>query len=313
MVGLGFGVGVASLEGRCPLFLPTAGNLSSAGAAPYVPISFLPGLFSSIVIMGFIIAATAVGLIWLWLRPASPHGEKPSPPVQPEPGPGPGAAPSDGPRPVRRPPPPPRVAPAPILRAPAPPSAPVPTRWVPPGEQVEVAGYAIPGGMVYVGRNLNAITAWRGYEPTLINPTFLDPEAQSLLAEARSEFRRMELHERSHTAVGRRHALVSVDGRPGAGHAAGSAYRLRNPGDTRVRGPARIPDVAPDALPAVFRSLAAAGPADARALAEHAADKHTEKHHVWLSNALLPADYASSQLNVQGALRVIRRNSKLPK
>lgn len=141
-------------------------------------------------------------------------------------------------------------------------------------------------------------------------PPFLDPEAQSLLAEARSEFRRMELHERS--------ALPWDGGTlwfPWMGDRVLGTLQLQLTAcgipATPESAALRIPDVAPDALPAVFRSLAAAGPADARALAEHAADKHTEKHHVWLSDALLAADYASSRLNVQGALAALRREAAM--
>jgi hypothetical protein len=41
---------------------------------------------------------------------------------------------------------------------------------VPPGEEIEVAGYVIPDGMVYLGAKLPAVAAWRGTEPALINP-----------------------------------------------------------------------------------------------------------------------------------------------
>jgi uncharacterized tellurite resistance protein B-like protein len=41
---------------------------------------------------------------------------------------------------------------------------------VPPGEEIEVAGYVIPDGMVYLGDKLRAVAEWRGTEPALINP-----------------------------------------------------------------------------------------------------------------------------------------------
>lgn len=46
------------------------------------------------------------------------------------------------------------------------------TRWVPPGEAVEVRGYVIRDGMVYVGEKLPAVadTGWRTTEPALIDP-----------------------------------------------------------------------------------------------------------------------------------------------
>lgn len=42
--------------------------------------------------------------------------------------------------------------------------------WVPPGREVTVAGYAIQGGMLYVGEGLSSITDLR-VEPALINPS----------------------------------------------------------------------------------------------------------------------------------------------
>lgn len=44
-----------------------------------------------------------------------------------------------------------------------------PTRWVPPGEVISVAGVSIPGGMVYVGSFLTAASG--GPDPALLDPT----------------------------------------------------------------------------------------------------------------------------------------------
>ena len=44
------------------------------------------------------------------------------------------------------------------------------TRWVPQGEAVEVAGYVLRDGMVYVGHTLPAAASWAGMEPALIDP-----------------------------------------------------------------------------------------------------------------------------------------------
>ena len=41
--------------------------------------------------------------------------------------------------------------------------------WIPPGGEVTVAGYTIPGGMFYVGKRLAAINGF-GVEPALIAP-----------------------------------------------------------------------------------------------------------------------------------------------
>lgn len=40
--------------------------------------------------------------------------------------------------------------------------------WIPPGKPVRVAGYAIPGGMIYIGRHLRSVLGTT--EPALINP-----------------------------------------------------------------------------------------------------------------------------------------------
>lgn len=42
--------------------------------------------------------------------------------------------------------------------------------WVPPGRPVEVGGLRIDGGMLYVGKALEAIAPWVGPDPALINP-----------------------------------------------------------------------------------------------------------------------------------------------
>lgn len=55
--------------------------------------------------------------------------------------------------------------------------------------------------------------------------------------------------------------------------------------------------------------LAAAGPADTRALATSVENKRTEKHHVFLSDELLCSDYASSRLDSNGAWQSTMRVS----
>ncbi len=58
---------------------------------------------------------------------------------------------------------------APQTRAATPPGP--RAKWVPPGEAVEVAGFSIPGGMLYFGTGLPPIKEWRvATEPALINP-----------------------------------------------------------------------------------------------------------------------------------------------
>lgn len=136
-------------------------------------------------------------------------------------------------------------------------------------------------------------------------PPFLDPEAQSLLAQGRTEFRRLELHERSmipwesgtlwfpwigDRVLGTLQLQLASCGIPA--NAEGAALV--------------IGAFAPDELRVVLRRLASAGPADGRILAESVANKHVEKHHVWLSDPLLAADYASGRLDVAGALAAVR-------
>lgn len=44
-------------------------------------------------------------------------------------------------------------------------------RWVPPGESIDIAGFSIPGGMLYFGTGLEPIKDWRGpTEPALVDP-----------------------------------------------------------------------------------------------------------------------------------------------
>lgn len=50
------------------------------------------------------------------------------------------------------------------------PPAPLKTGWIPPGQSIEVAGYTLKDGMVYVGSRLRAVNA-PGTEPALINPS----------------------------------------------------------------------------------------------------------------------------------------------
>jgi hypothetical protein len=73
-----------------------------------------------------------------------------------------------------------------------------------------------------------------------------------------------------------------------------------------------VEGVAPHEFLPVFNALARAGPADGRTLAANVANKHAEKHHVWLSDALLAMDYASARLDVAGALAVLREYARPP-
>jgi ATP-dependent Lhr-like helicase len=142
-------------------------------------------------------------------------------------------------------------------------------------------------------------------------PPFLDGEAQGLLAEARAEFRRLGLGRSA--LLGWDHGTLWF---PWAGdrvlgtlllqlRAAGLSASAEA-GAVHVRGPD------PREFAGVVRGLAAAGPADARALAEQVENKHVEKHHGYLSDALLAADYASSRLDTRGALRALESALRAP-
>jgi len=50
--------------------------------------------------------------------------------------------------------------------------------WVPTGKEVTVAGYRIPGGMIYLGQNLPTIARYGGVEPALIVPRLPVDSAQ---------------------------------------------------------------------------------------------------------------------------------------
>ncbi len=50
--------------------------------------------------------------------------------------------------------------------------------WIPPGGEVSINGYEIPGGMVYVGTELSAVEEFHGVDACLIDPT-LDVDASA--------------------------------------------------------------------------------------------------------------------------------------
>lgn len=142
-------------------------------------------------------------------------------------------------------------------------------------------------------------------------PPFLDREAQELLAEARSEFRRLGLRESG---------FLAWDGGalwfPWAGdRVLGTLIlQLRRAGlsaDAEA-GAVHVHALDPLELAEVIRSLASAGPADGRVLAAAVRNKHVEKHHLYLSDPLLEADFASSRLDPPGALHALERAAKGP-
>ncbi len=131
-------------------------------------------------------------------------------------------------------------------------------------------------------------------------PAFLDPAAQALLAEARAEFLRLELHAC---------ALLPWEGGtlwfPWVGdRVLGTVQLMLRAGGLDAAtelGALRVERRTPDEVRDALRILAAAPAPEPRVLAESVATKHVEKHHVWLSDALLEADYAAGRLDVEGA------------
>jgi len=143
------------------------------------------------------------------------------------------------------------------------------------------------------------------YETTDL-PTFLDPLARTLLQEGREAYRASRL-----TQV----PLVEYDGRVAIFCWSGDRVldtllvQLRDR-DLPVErdGVAIVVDeISIGALTAHLRALAAQGPAAAVELAGTVANKLQEKHHVFLSEELLSADYASCQLDPEGAWQAALR------
>lgn len=146
--------------------------------------------------IAFLLLLLVVGIVWLAARQPSPPveprdpqrvpgGDRPgSPPRTPAAGAKTPPASLGSATPANRP-----LATTEAPRAPSTSSAPrqAPTstakkgaRWIAPGEPVEVAGFHLPDGMVYVGTQLRAFVEWRGTEPALIDPRLqasTDPHA----------------------------------------------------------------------------------------------------------------------------------------
>jgi ATP-dependent Lhr-like helicase len=132
-------------------------------------------------------------------------------------------------------------------------------------------------------------------------PAFLDGEGRSLLEEARTEFLRMRLDQES---------MLPWDGGtlwfPWAGDRVLGTLQLlvsATGAQAAVEGVAlSVANRPPAALASALRDLAAAPPPDPIGLAARVASKQVEKHHHWLSEGLLAADYASARLDVRTAL-----------
>jgi ATP-dependent helicase Lhr and Lhr-like helicase len=136
-------------------------------------------------------------------------------------------------------------------------------------------------------------------------PPFLDPEARALLAEGRAEYRTLTLHERPFVVWDRGTLWFPWTGDRILGTLA-LQFRAVGLDAGAESGVLRVAGQTPAEVLSVVRALAAAGPADGRTLAAEVRTKQMEKHHRWLSDALLEADYAAARLDTDGALRVLR-------
>ena len=131
-------------------------------------------------------------------------------------------------------------------------------------------------------------------------PPFLDPNARALLQEGRDAYAAYQLE---------RIPLVEYDCNVALFCWAGDRVldtllvQLRDRGLPVERDSIAIivNDISAGVLSPHLRALAAQGPADAVQLAGTVANKLIEKHHVFLSEALLSTDYASCRLDPEGA------------
>ena len=147
----------------------------------------------------------------------------------------------------------------------------------------------------------------RVYEDNDI-PAFLDATGRELLAEGRRAYRRFGLRDRPFLHHGR-HTLLF----PWAGDRIMNALALQlraRQVAVAIEGMALlVRDTTPVELQEHIQALADAGPPDTGMLATSVENKRTEKHHVFLSDKLLNADYASVQLDSEGAWRTAVRLS----
>ena len=147
----------------------------------------------------------------------------------------------------------------------------------------------------------------RVYEDNDI-PLFLDATGRELLAEGRRAYRRFRLRDRPFLHH-ERHTLLF----PWAGDRIMNTLALQlraRQVAVAIEGLALLArDTTPLDLHTHLTALAEAGPPDTGTLAASVENKHTEKHHVFLSDGLLNADYASSQLDSEGAWRTAVRLS----
>ena len=131
-------------------------------------------------------------------------------------------------------------------------------------------------------------------------PVFLDSTGRELLSEGRKTFQRFNLGRQPLLQHGRDTYLFVWLGDRIMNTL---ALQLRSQGaDVTSNGLSLLfRSSSPDEVGQRLRQLASAGPTDAKTLATSVQNKNTEKHHRYLGEELLNADYASSHLDADGA------------
>lgn len=137
-------------------------------------------------------------------------------------------------------------------------------------------------------------------------PAFLDPRAKDLLGQARANFRDLGLATSS--LVGFNQGTVLL---PWCGDVELNTIlmMLRSRGYTASMEPPAIvlEDLDPEQIVGLLAKLHTAGPPDPYELAASVENKRSEKHHRFLGESLLGADYALSRLDPDGAHAAIGR------
>ncbi|MFY2556855.1 DEAD/DEAH box helicase [Corallococcus terminator] len=136
-------------------------------------------------------------------------------------------------------------------------------------------------------------------------PRYLDARAQELLAEARANFQRWGLAERSIVTSGR-----EVHVFPWAGdavvHTLALSLQARGLSVQTLGAVLSVEGMQSD-VEGALRGLVAEGPPRAEALTTHVANMALEKHDGFVPEDLLARDYAARYLDVQGAWRAAQR------
>ena len=135
-------------------------------------------------------------------------------------------------------------------------------------------------------------------------PAFLDAKGRELLQEARTTFRRLELTKRAVLTQGRNTWLFPWVG-DRALHTLGLLFQAQRK-VAITHGPTlQLVNTSIDSVAEQLEHLNSLGPPTGDGLAGSVLNKRTEKHHRYLSEELLNADYASSQLDVERAWKVV--------